>query len=300
MPFLLSPYSRNLIKETRKGIFVSSQKTRVIEYLFEKYWEEASGSLTKTIISLDDVARAIGQFSNSGGRSLKANNPANFMKDFLRGPNASKNWPESIAEKRFTAKQRTGEGNCFEFIPFSPGQIEPFPDEFPIREKADRYCIQSISIPLITKSLARSDESWLIQTAINLRVVETHFAVAAAFPLLELTHLQMSIKLRRTEIDALFLGKTGDEKNPESILVTCEAKQAKDRLIQSQIIYQVQAAFSNKKIDTVVPIGLRAVRGTGVYLIEFEAVRKTDADDLEELTLASDAIYEFRPRVKGI
>ena len=277
-----------------------SQKTRVVEYLFVKYWNEASGSLTKTVMSLDDVANAIRECNKTDGRNLKANNPANFMKDLLRGPNASKNWPKSVAAKGFTAKQRTGEGNCFEFTLYGPDQTEPFPDEFPVRECADCYYVQSISIPLITKSLGRSDESWLIQTAVNLRVVETHFAVAAAFPLLELTHLQMGIKLRRTEIDALFLGRTGDGTNPEAVLVTCEAKQAKDRLIQSQIVNQVQAAFSTTKVGTVVPIGLRTVRGVGVYLTEFKAVNRAHAPDLEELTLASDAIYEFRPPVKGI
>ena len=291
---------RTLGISLRKGAFVPSQKTKVVEFLFKKHWDEASGSLTKVMMSLDDVAHAIRQCNIAYKRNLKANNPANFMKDLLRGPNASKNWPKSVAEKEYTAKQRTGEGNCFEFIPYALGQTEPFPDEFPVREEAERYRIQSISIPLVTKSLGRSDESWLIQTVVNLRVVETHFSVAAKFPFFELALLQMGIKLRRTEIDALFLGKAGDEKKPDSVLITCEAKQAKDRLIQSQIINQVQAAFSNEEVDTVVPIGLRAVRNVGVYLIEFEAVRRDAAPDLEELTLASDAIYEFRPPVKGI
>jgi len=71
-------------------------------------------------------------------------------------------------------------------------------------------------------------------------------------------------------------------------------------LIPSQIINQVQAAFAEAEVDTVVPIGLRTVRGVGFYLTEFEAVRRDDAEALDELTLASDAIYELRPPVKGI
>ncbi len=277
-----------------------SQKTQVIEHLFKKHWNAKNGALDKTLMSLDDVAQAIRECNKLQGTTLSDRNPANFMKDLLRGANASKNWPASVAARRFTGIQRTGDGECFEFIPYRPGQSEPFPDAFKVREDAPRFLVQSISLPLATKSLGRSDETWLIQTAINLRVVETHFAVAPSFPLLELTHLQMGIKLRSTEIDALFLGKAGDPKKPDSVLVTCEAKQAKDPLIPSQIINQVQAAFAEAEVDTVVPIGLRTVKGVGFYLTEFEAVKRADAHALDELTLASDAIYELRPPVKGI
>ena len=277
-----------------------SQKTRVIEYLFDKYWNEADGSPTKSLMSLDDVAQAIRECKDAYGSTLSDRNPANFLKDLLRGPNASKNWPESVAARRFTGVQRTGYGECFEFIPYRPDQTEPFPDDFPIRDDASRYLVQSISIPLVTKSLGRSDESWLIQTAVNLRVVETHFAVRAKFRLRELTLLQMGIKLRSTEIDALFLGTIGEEDDPAPVLVTCEAKQAKDRLIASQIVEQVQAAFLETEVETVVPIGLRAVRNVGFYLTEFEAVKRANAAQLEHLTLASEAVYELCPRVKGI
>ena len=277
-----------------------SQKTKVIEHLFNKYWEQANGSLTKTLMSLDDVAQAIRECNEVHGTTLSDRNPANFLKDLLRGANASQNWPVSVATKGFTGVQRTGEGECFEFIPYLPGQTEPFPDDFPVRDDAPRYPVQSISIPLVTKTLGRSDESWLIQTAVNLRVVETHFAVEAEFRLLELTHLQMGIKLRSTEIDALFLGKIGEENDPESVLVTCEAKQADDRIIPSQIVNQVQAAFSGAEVETVVPIGLRAIRGVGFYLTEFAAVQRANAQELQYLTLASDAIYMLCPPVKGI
>ncbi len=277
-----------------------SQKTQVIEHLFNKHWNEASGSLDKSLMSLDDVAQAIRECNDLHGATLSDRNPANFMKDLLRGANASSNWPASVAGRHFTAVQRTGDGECFEFIPYRPGQTEPFPDAFGVREDAPRYPVQSISVPLVTKSLGRSDETWLVQTAINLRVVETHFAVASAFPILELAHLQMGIKLRSTEIDALFLGKTGDPRRPDSVLITCEAKQAKDPLIQSQIINQVRAAFAEAEIDTVIPIGLRTIKGVGFYLTEFTAVKRAEAATLDELTLASDAIYELRPPVKGI
>ena len=277
-----------------------SQKPVVIEHLFEKHWDEQAQSLRRTLMSLDDVASAIRE-CRSKGVTLSDRNPANFMKDLLRGKNTSRNWPQSVTNRGYAAEQRTGEGECFEFIPFVPGQSEPFADAFPVRLEAQRYQIQSISIPLVTKSLGRSDETWQIQVAINLKVVETHFAVAGSFQFLELAHLQTGIKLRSTEIDALFLGQAGSAKEPRPVLVTCEAKQAKDPLIPSQIINQVQAAFAaTDDVETVVPIGLRAIKGVGFYVTEFEAVSKDAASSLNSLTLASDAIFELQPRIKGI
>lgn len=279
---------------------MASHKTEVVEHLFYKYWDEKNCQLTKTLMSLEDVAEAIRECNKALGRSLSDKNPANFLKDLMRGANASRNWPSSVAALRYTAVQRTGAGDVFEFIPYRADQTEPFPDAFKIRLDADRYFVQSISLPLVTKSLGRVDETWLVQTAINLRVIETHFSVAAAFPLLELTHLQMGIKLRQTEIDALFLGKAGTEKENFPVLVTCEAKHYNDPIIPQQIINQVQAAFEETEVTTVVPIGLRAMKDIGFYLTEFEAVNRENAASLEELTLASDAIYELKPAVKGI
>ena len=279
---------------------MASEKTKVIEYLFTKYWNKSTGSLTKRMMSLTDVAQAIRDCKKAYGLKLSDRNPANFMKDILRRTNASEYWPESVAKKRFTAEQRTGDGECFEFVRYRSGQNEPFPYEYGVREDAPRYAIQSISVPLVTKTLGRSDESWLIQTAVNLRVVETHFAIAAEFPLLELTLLQMGIKLRSTEIDALFLGKAGDAEQPETVLVTCEAKQTRDRLIPSQIMNQVRAAFNEANVQVVVPIALQAIKGIGFYLTEFDSVKRQNAEKLKELSQATDAIYEVHPPVKGI
>jgi len=279
---------------------MASLKTKVVEHLFDKHWDETTQSLRQSLMSLEDVAQAIRDCNEIEGTSLSDRNPANFIKDLMRGANASANWPASVAARRYTAYQRTGDGDVFEFVPYRNDQTEPFPDAFKTREDAPRYLVQSISLPLVTKTLGRSDESWLVQTAINLRVVETHFAVAAAFPLIELSHLQMGIKLRQTEIDALFLGKTGEIDNPESVIVTCEAKHYKDPIIPTQIINQVQAAFTETKVSTVIPIGLRAIRNVGFYVTEFEAVRREDASTLDQLRLAADAIYELRPPVKGI
>ena len=60
-----------------------SQKTLVVEYLFKKYWDERSSSLTKSLMSLDDVAQAIRECNRSQGTALSDRNPANFLKDLL-------------------------------------------------------------------------------------------------------------------------------------------------------------------------------------------------------------------------
>lgn len=277
-----------------------SQKTIVIEHLFETHWDEQRQVLSKSMMSLDDVAQGI-RDCRSKGVELSDRNPANFMKDLLRGANASANWPDSVSARRYSAVQRTGAGECFEFIPYAADQTEPFPEAFPVREGAPRFKVQSISIPLVTKSLGRSDETWLIQVAINLKVIESYFGISGKFKFLELSHLQMGIKLRSTEIDALFLGLTGSPNAPEPVLVTCEAKQAKDPLITSQIINQVQAAFdANHSVDRVVPIGLRAMKGVGFYISEFEAVSRRDAEHLAFLRLANDAVFELSPGIQGI
>ena len=109
---------------------MASQKTKVFEHLFDKYWDEASGSLTKSLMSLVDVAQAIRDCNQAYGSTLSDRNPANFLKDFLRGGNASKNWPASVAAKQYTGVQMTGGGDSFEFIPYRSGQTEPFPDAF--------------------------------------------------------------------------------------------------------------------------------------------------------------------------
>lgn len=277
-----------------------SQKTEVIEYLFFKRWDKKTKTLVDRFVRLNEIIDAIEYCNKQYESKLSKSNPANFLKDFLRGTNPSKNWPVSVSENKFTAVQRTHSGLCFEFIPYRPNQTEPFPDEFPIRDDADEYVVQSISMPLATKSLGREDETWAIQTAISLRIVETHFAVFSEFPIIEITHLQTGIKLHKTEIDALFLGKTGERRNPESVLITCEAKQQKDRLIASQIINQVQASFDETEVNIVIPIGIRRIKGVGFYLVEFDSVKRSQAQTLEELRPSRCVIYRLRPPVNGI
>ena len=251
-------------------------------------------------MSMTDVQEAIRHCNKKYGSNLSDRNPANFMKDIVRGQSASRNWPEALKKLRFTAVQRPGAGNVFEFVPYGPGQTEPFPDIFKPDETTPRFRVQSVSMPLAARELGRSDEPWLIQTAVNLRIVETHFSVISEQPIAQLTHLQMSVKLRETEIDALFLATCKTDEGEYRAIVTCEAKQSRERVLEHQIISQVKAAFEETQVDVVIPIALRAVRGVGFYVVEFEAVRRADAASLEGLSVSQEAIYELRPPVPGI
>lgn len=285
---------------------MASKKTPVVEHLYEKLAAEG-----RTVALFDDVANAIRFFKEKKGLELSDNNPANFMKDLLRGMNASSNWPESLTRRRITGRQQTGDGRIFEFIPFKEGQAEPFPNPFEPVGDEEEFVVQSLSLPLATKSLGRSDESWLIQVSVWLRILETHFARSVDLKLVEIAHLQNGIKLNRSEIDALFLGVEEDPKDLRSnVLITCEAKQQKDPILGDQIVRQVASAFgcvsdASLDISYVIPTAIKALKDTGsIYLAEFEPWSLEEASvpeaDRKELVVVRSAIYRLVPPVPGI
>lgn len=188
---------------------MASQKTVVVDHLWDVL--NAQG---RTIATFADVREAIEHCNKVHGNTLKKDNPANFMKDLLRGGNASRNWPERLKELRYTGRQITGEDRIFEFIPYSEGQLEPFPNPFESEGTELELIVQSLSMSLATKSLGRLDESWLIQVAVQLKILETHFANLSQAGVVELTHLQTGVKLNRTEIDSLFLAIIAGPERP--------------------------------------------------------------------------------------
>lgn len=139
-----------------------SEKTPIIEWLFDQNYNAKAGKLNKTVMTLVDVQDAIRHFQKHHGSKLSDKNPANFMKDIVRGQNASRNWPEKLTKLRWTAIQSPGEGNVFEFVQFAPKQTEPFPDIYKPTLKTARYVVQSVSLPLYSRTLGREDEPWLI------------------------------------------------------------------------------------------------------------------------------------------
>jgi len=277
-----------------------SKKTPIIEYLFNLHWDEKSQRLSKAVMTQLDFQSAIRHFLNTGRTTLSDRNVANFMKDVVRGQHASRNWPASLTAKRYTAIQATGEGDVFEFVPFLQGQEEPFPDKFKPRDDIQRHLVSSVKVPLFARDLGRADEPWLVQTAVSLGVLETHFGVYSPLNVLQLTHLQMSVKLRATEIDALFLAICRDGTHERRVLVTCEAKQARERILEQQIIEQISAALDIKDIDGVVAVGIRAIRGVGFYLVEFAEAKKSTFIRTAQLVSVREIVYILKPSLKGI
>ena len=210
------------------------------------------------------------------------------------------NWPKALKQLKYSAVQRTGSGDVFEFVRYKTGQTEPFPDLHKAKPNTPRYKLQSISLPLAAKKLGRSDEPWLVQTAVNLRVIESHFAIVSELPVVEISHLQMSVKLRQTEIDALFLATLDTGSKRFNAIITCEAKQARERVLEHQIVNQVLAAFEETDVNLVIPIGLRAIKGQGFYVVEFKAVTRENSENLEDLEVSKEAVFEMNPPVPGI
>jgi len=274
--------------------------------LFEQRWDEDRGALRRSEVSLSDVSRAIRAVNPSlpQHRRLSDRNPANFFKDFIRNrASANSNWPASILERGYTARQTTGEGQCFEFVPLAEGQTEPFPRLVPEPcNSTARHRIESASLPLASRKLGRTDEPWLIQVAVRLRLIQTHLALFSPREILQVDHLQMSVKLRRTEIDAVFLAVEQVEDAHREVLVTCEAKTGRDDILPDQVLEQVRAVFDQRAItqNTVIPLAMKTVGSSEVYVVEFEPVSRAEIDAASELTVASAAIYELSPTVPGI
>jgi hypothetical protein len=283
-----------------------SQKTAVVDHLWDVL--QAEGDLRP--LTFDDVKAAIIYCNQKFGTNLSSSNPANFMKDLLRGRNASENWPPRLTGLRIAGRQVKGENRIFEFVHYDEGQQEPFPSHFDPQGDEVPILLQSVSLPLATKSLGRVDESWLVQVAVNLRVLEAHFANKSELDIQEVTHLQVGVKLGKSEIDSLFLAVVqGNDGRRFNALVTCEAKQARDTILADQIVQQIVSANTsvqrvNLGIEMIIPVAIKAVMGGCIYVVEFEPWSPADAsaneDELKSLEVHSTGLYQLRPPVPGV
>jgi hypothetical protein len=298
--------------DKKERAFLGSQKTPIIEKFFNERWDEKSSTLTNPVVTLSEVADAIKQHNlNISGKpktELSPRNPANFLKDFIRNrKSGNRNWPSSVFDRGYTARQRKGNNACFEFVPLVPGQTEAFPNRFPAPDATvPRHKIESLSLPLASRRLGRRDEPWLVQVLIRLRVIETHLAIFSQRKIVQLDHLQMSVKLRKSEIDALFLAieqdDAADSSTRREVIVCCEAKQMHDDILEDQILGHVEAVFKAKGVqqELVLPIAVKAIGKSMVQVVEFDVIRKEDAATTDLLTMKSQAVYELVPQVPGI
>ena len=275
---------------------VKSLKPQVIEWIYDSLLDASTGQLRRTVVTSDDIVAGI----DATGVKLSKKNPANFMKDVIRGHGASGMWPEKLKTARIGGLQVTGDGNVFEFVPYEADQTEPFPNRFGYHPGVARHRLQSISVPLGTKALGRDDETYLIQVAVKLAVVETHFALMSPLDVVELTHLQVGIKLRLCEVDSMYSAMfRKPDGSLEQMIITAEAKKRSQRILEEQVIQQVKAAFKETKADFIVPIALTAAEN-GIYVAEFKGVERSKLSGFDTLELESEALYELVPRVPGI
>jgi hypothetical protein len=282
-----------------------SEKPDVIDRIYDTLLDPATGTLSRRIVTNEDIQQAIEWCRANLGSKLSPRNPANFMKDIVRGKGASSMWPERLKALRITGRQVTGDGKVFEFVDYAPGQIDPFPSAFEYDATVWRHDLQSVSMPLATKELGRDDETYLIQVAVKLAVVETHFALRSPINVIEISHLQVGIKLRLTEVDSLYSGVYEDDGGRRhALVITTEAKKRGQRILEGQVVRQVQAAFDETPVDLVVPTAMAVVDldtgESGIYFVEFERVRRGEQIGLESLTVCERAVYVLRPAVKGI
>jgi hypothetical protein len=283
-----------------------SEKTDIIEAIFDQRWIPASGELTNAVVTLEDVREAIEQRKRTHGSALSARNVANFFKDLTRRRrSANSNWPSSVFHRGFTARQLTGGGLCFEFIRRASTQAEPFPLDVPIAsEETVRHKITSAVLPVASRDFGRADEPWLLQIVVRLRIIETHlslFSPRRAF-IRQVDHLQNSVKLARSEIDAVFIAIEETEEGViRESLITCEVKQQNEDLNLGQLLRQPKAAFdSGIKQPLVIPIAIKAIAPSQIHVIEFAGILKSEAAETDLLTKVSDAVYILEPPVPGI
>ncbi len=304
-----------------------SKKPAVFEHLFHWRYDE-DGNATprwdddtqtipnnKRLVFSHEVLKAIVATKTK----LGDNQAANFTKDFLRKKSRSTNWPETLATKRWTIKQVTGKdpsiglARNFVFKPYSDDQTDPFPDEWPIPEQYDNHRIQSVTLSVASKQIARLDEPRLMQIAADLRVVETHFALfsplsTAQYKVVHMDHLQMGLKLRGSEIDGLYLAEFQDEKGElHPVLITVEAKKHDEFVNSSQVVVQVEHASGlGVTADLIIPIALKHSDG-GMFIFEYAPFEIPDGKPFERDSIDSNLLdrkvtvfYSIEPSVIGL
>src|SRR6266699_1784737 len=266
-------------------------KTIIIENIFDRRWDSKAGVVTNDLVTLTDVSDAIRRFNRkipSGMKRMSDRNPANFFKDFIRVTSAAnRNWPKSVLTRGYTARQETGAGNSFRFVRLPSGHVSAFVESesnYPQDpEKVCKFRIQSLSLDAKSRLLGRRDESWLMQVAAKLRLVQSHLALCSERVFIEVSELQQNLKQSGAEIDGLFLGKVNSN---NSMLITVEAKGRNDDILQVQVVAQVNAAMKMKSIQRnleaiagevnkfyILPMAMKVIEDSVVYIAEYKPVK---------------------------
>lgn len=300
----------------KKGKGALTEKPKVIEHLFSARYDPTTGTVKDPVVNSDDLVTAIDHCNKTFGTDLSTKNPANFLKDYLRSPKRNEVWPAALTAARYTARQKYREKRVFAFVPYAAGQSEPFPDPFVLPDEAPRHLIEAVSLPSDARALGRSDEAWLIQVCVHQRVVQTHFAIYSSLDVVDIFHLQNSVKAT-PEIDAIFLMTYRANGEITKALVTLEAKRNEPILadqIRAQVAYMAKQCSLKpalKDVATIVPIAGRGEERAGERIIALfdmapitvadgAAAYDAETEHLLPLNIQNGVAYRFRPEVSGI
>ncbi len=279
-----------------------SDKTAIIEALFDARYQRATISPQAQVVTLDEVASAIRSAKAAGTTRLSDRNPANFMKDIVRKETRNDVFPTSVVQRGWTAQQATGKGNCFRFIRLPPGQTTAFKViRPPASAVAKPHLIQSLSLVPEARRYGRGDESWLTQVATDLGIVQTHFALHHTDELVGLALLASHIKLGKGEVDALYYGVGPDD---DRFLLACEMKGRNEVMDEDQILNVAQTLEVNKATRAaqaaVIPVGVKVVYPKSVGGTEGLLWVKAYDKSFPPLTPISEGVYRLAPPVRGI
>lgn len=256
-----------------------SAKNHVFQALFDARYDAAAERVDNPLVSLDEVANAIRELVQTGTIKLSDRNPANFIKDYLRSSRRNAIWPASIRDAGYTARQRTGVGQCFEFVPLPDGQ-EPFPDDFLPTGNEPTFVLQTLSLPETTREIVRVDEQSLAQIAVKLHLLE-HFLAsspnALGNGLREITHLQNNVKLRSSEIDALYKAVAHVDRTSRTGAIAVEVKIG-EPIIAEQIEKQALAILADHSFEFCIPVIVKRVRKGEIVLLQLATVGRADID----------------------
>jgi hypothetical protein len=293
-----------------------SEKPVVFRFLFDRRYDWEAKAFNPLTVTNDELQDAIVELRQEEGISLAVTNPANFLKDFLRSPNRNAQWPAEIAAEGYTARQSYSDGRVFDFVPYSPGQTEPFPDAFRVPDDVVIHRVETVSLPSAARALGRGDEPWLIQVCVHQRVLQTHFALFSEIDVIDFFHLQNSLK-GVPEIDALFLMTFRAGAVERKALVTFEAKRDEPILphqIQAQVALMADRAnrqLGLRDIDFIVPVAAATrwiERNRVVAIFEMAGISVADGvaafkakawHDLP-LEITRTVAYQLEPSVTGI
>ncbi|MCR6645865.1 MAG: hypothetical protein NVV62_15755 [Terricaulis sp.] len=283
-------------------------KNHVFEALFAKRYDATSKTLSEPMVTLQAVSDAIAQTNAAGLTELSTRNPANFIKDYLRSAARNKNWPDSIRDAGYTARQRTGEGRCFEFVPLAEGE-DPFPDDFQPQPGQSSFVLETLSLPLATREIVREDEQSLAQLSARLHLIE-HFLAssshAVGWGVREVVHLQNNVKLAAVEIDALYQATRMQDGKLETGAIAVEVKIG-DPIIAEQIANQTLAILKDEAFAFCIPVVVKRFAKGSVVALHTALRERSDVvvDEHGDISVELGGVqysaeYVFSPALKRL